>query len=189
MKFDLCVAAATVGLLTAMPIRAEVAPLVVPRGMALKLMVIDEVTTKTAKPGDRIKLRLHEAVTIDGVVAIKAGVPGVGEVVSSAESGIAGRSGKLSTRLLHLEIDGTRLMIDGAPKTAGKGGNTQIILATLALTPWGPFARGNNAKLKAGEIVNAVTAADYPVPSTSRGTVPVSLSAAPRPESDGLVMK
>lgn len=58
-----------------------------------------------------------------------------------------------------------------------------------ALPPWGPFARGNNAKLKAGEIVDAVTAADYPLPSTSRGTVPGSLSAAPRPDSDGLVMK
>lgn len=190
MKSGFRVAVATVALLAGVvPASAEVAPLAVPRGMALKLMVIDEVTTKTAKPGDRIKLRLNEAVTVDGIVAIKAGTPAVGEVVSSAESGIAGRSGKLATRLLHLDIDGTNLPIDGARKTAGKGGNTQIILATLALSPWGPFARGNNAKLKAGEIVDAVTAADYPLPSTSRGTVPGSLSAAPRPDSDGLVMK
>lgn len=162
---------------------------VVPSGTAIKLMIVDEVTTKTAKPGDRIKLRLDAPVVVDRIVVIPAGVPGVGEVISSAESGIAGKSGKLSTRLLYIEIDGVRLGIDGAPKTAGDGGNTQIILATLALTPWGLFARGNNAKLKAGDIVPAVTTADYVPPSTSRGTVPVSLSAAPRPESDGLVMK
>lgn len=189
MKVGFCVVAATVGMLATVPLRADVAPPVVPRGTALKLMVIDEVTTKTAKPGDPIKLRLNEAVTIDGNVAIKAGALGVGEVVSSAESGIVGRSGKLMTRLLHLDIDGTKLAIEGARKTAGKSGNNQIILATLVLSPWGPFARGNNAKLKAGEIVDAVTAADYSLPSTSRGTVPVSLSAAPRPDSDGLVMK
>jgi len=38
------------------------------------------------------------------------------------------------------------------------------VLATAALTPWGPFARGNNARLKAGAMVDAVLTDDLPAP-------------------------
>ena len=167
------VTAATLAVLLATAAFAQsVASPVVPRGTTIKLMVIDEVATKTAKPGDRIKLRLDAPVIIDGIVVIAAGQAAVGEVVTSAESGIVGRSGKLATRLLYLDVGGVRVPIDGAPTTAGKSGNTQIILATVFLTPRGPFARGNNAKLKAGEIVTAVTTEDYAAATPAPAAAP-----------------
>lgn len=156
--------------------QAAEASLTVARGAKVQLMVINEVSTKVAKPGDRFLLRVSTPVLVGDRVIVPAGSSAYGEVISATESGIAGRSGKLATRLLHLEHAGNQIKLSGEPGGAGQGGNLQIVLATLALTPWGLFARGNNAKLKAGDIVTGYFVEDYPQP-LQPGIVPVAAPA------------
>ena len=131
--------------------------------------MINEVTTKTAKSGDLFALIVDAPVAIGDRVVIAQGVRAVG------------RSGKLVTRLVYLEMNGTRLVLDGDPRTAGKGGTDQVLIATLGLTSWGLFARGNNAKLKAGDIVVGSLAEDYtqPTPRPSPPALPVADPAPP----------
>ncbi|WP_133064411.1 hypothetical protein [Sandarakinorhabdus cyanobacteriorum] len=142
---------------------AQPAPLAT-TGTPLKLMVWNEVSTRTAKPGDRFLLRLETAVVAGEAVVIPRGAQAWGEVVSASGSGMGGKAGKLETRLLHIEVDGRPIRIAPAKPDAladkGRDGSLQIVLATAALTPWGPFARGNNARLKAGALVDAVLAED-----------------------------
>lgn len=151
------------------------------RGTRLRVMIVDEVTTKTAKPGDKFKIALELPVVVGDRVIIPRGVTGAGEVVSAAESGIAGKSGKLATRLLYLDVNGRRVALDTSSKAnSGQGGNLQIVLATAALTPWGLVARGNNAKLKAGEVVDAILAEDV------SASPPRSAAIAPQPAPEAV---
>jgi hypothetical protein len=149
---------------------AQPAPLAA-SGTPLKLMVWNEVSTRTAKPGDRFLLRLETAVIAGEAVVIPRGAQAWGEVMSASASGMGGKAGKLETRLLHIEVGGRPVRIAPAKPDAladkGRDGSLQIVLATAALTPWGPFARGNNARLKAGALVDAVLAEDLmPAPAT-----------------------
>ena len=134
--------------------------IVASRGTPVRLMVLNEVSTKTAQAGDLFTLLVDAPVKIGDQMVIARGTRAVGKVVDAAESGIVGKSGKLVTRLLYLDVDGVRVSLDGDPRSAGRNGNVQVVLATLALTPWGLFARGNNAKLKAGDIVVGSLAED-----------------------------
>ena len=135
-------------------------------GARVELLVFDEVTTKTAQAGQRFKLKLAQPLLSGDRVLIPRGVSAWGEVTSATANGIAGKSGKLGTKLLYIDFNGQRIGIAGAPANAGQAGNLQIVMATLALTPWGLFAKGNNAKLKAGEIVFAYLTEDFPRPLT-----------------------
>ncbi len=143
---------------------------IAPAGSKIELMVINEVTTKTAKPGDRFLLRLAQPFVIGDRVVIPRGVAAWGEVTDVETNGIAGRSGKLATRLLYIEFAGQKLALSGTPGNAGQGGNLQIVLATLALTPWGLVAKGNNAKLKAGDIVPGYIVNAFPAPIAAATT-------------------
>ncbi len=136
-------------------------------GTALRLMVWNEVSTRNAKPGDRFLMVVDAPVAVDGRVVIPRGSKAWGEVVSARSSGMAGRAGALETRLLHLDTAGGPVPIAPAPTAViankGRSGALQMVMVTAALTPWGPFARGNNARLKAGHIVEAVLGADVPI--------------------------
>jgi hypothetical protein len=130
-------------------------------------MVMREVTTKTARAGDRFPLRVDQDVVVNGTVLIPAGKNAYGEVVSTSESGIVGKSGKLAVRLLYIEMPTSKIAVQGDIQEAGPGGAGTTVAATalLALAGGGPLgllARGTNAKLKAGDILTARVADDVP---------------------------
>jgi hypothetical protein len=150
------------------PVSPPVAASVVAKaGTALRLMVWNEVSTRSAKAGDRFLMIVDAPVAIDGRIVIPRGAKAWGEVVSARSSGMVGRAGALETRLLHLDTAGGPVPIAPTPTAVtsdkGRNGALQMVMVTAALTPWGPFARGNNARLKAGHIVEAVLGADVPV--------------------------
>ncbi len=151
-------------------------PHIAPAGTRVELMVFDEVTTKTAKAGQLFKLKLAQPLVVDARVLLPRGVPAWGEVTMATGNGIAGKSGKLGTKLLYIDVDGHHIGITGTPVNSGQGGTVQVVLATLALTPWGLFAKGNNAKLKAGDIVFAYLAEGYPATATLQ-TAPAAAPA------------
>ena len=135
----------------------------------IRLMVLNEVSTKTAKPGDRFVLRVDEDVVVDGVTIIPVGSRAWGEVVDATRSGSIGKSGKLQARLLHVEVGDAQIPISGENKSAGEGGGSAVILGAFGLGPLALLAPGNNAKLKAGEIFSAYFDADLAFdPTTSR---------------------
>lgn len=135
----------------------------------LRLMVLNEVSTRRAKPGDRFILRLDEPVVVDGVTIVPVGVKAWGEVLDAEKSGHGGRSGKLSARLVSLELGSQQIPISGENRSTGENGTTQIVLGALALGPLALLARGNNARLKAGQIFSAYFETDMVYdPATSR---------------------
>jgi hypothetical protein len=137
--------------------------ILVERDTLIRLMVLNEVSTRTVKPGERFVLRVDEAVVVGGATIIPVGAKAWGEVLDADASGAAGKAGKLAVRLLHVEVGADQLPISGESQAKGEKGTKQVVLGALGfglLAPLALLAPGNNAKLKAGEIFNAYLTGD-----------------------------
>ena len=136
------------------------AAIVLPKGTMVRLMVTKEVNSRDNRPGDRFPLRVDEDVQVRGVTVIPVGAKGWGELVDAAGTGGAGKSGKISARLLYVEASGKRIDLEGQRQSVGSGGTGNVVAGVLAFGLFGLFMKGGNASLKAGEILNGYTVAD-----------------------------
>lgn len=139
-------------------------PLLLRRDTPIHFMVINEVTTKTHRAGHRFKLRVDKPVVVDGIVVIAVGATAWGEVTAATGSGNVGKSGKLEAKLLYVESHGLHIPINGNNAAKGAGGGGETALGVLALGPLGLFAKGNNAKIKAGELMTGFVDQDVEIP-------------------------
>jgi hypothetical protein len=136
------------------------ATIVLPKGTMVRLMVTKEVNSRDNKPGDRFSLRVDEDVQVQGITIIPVGAKGWGELIDAAGTGGAGKSGKISARLLYVEAKGQRIDLEGQRQATGSGGTGNVVAGVLAFGVFGLFMKGNNASLKAGEILNGYTVTD-----------------------------
>jgi hypothetical protein len=137
-----------------------ITPAVLAKGTMVRLMVLNEVNSRDHRAGHRFALRVDEDVKIGGVIVIPVGAKGWGEVVDAQGTGAVGKSGRLATRLLYVEAQGQQIALDGQREAAGGGGTGQAVVSLIAFGPLGLLMKGNNATLKAGEIINGYTMSD-----------------------------
>lgn len=143
-------------------------PLLLRRDTPVHFMVVNEVTTKTHRTGHRFKLRVDKPVIVDDVVVIAVGATAWGEVTAATGSGNVGKSGKLEAKLLYIESHGLQIPITGSNAAKGAGGGGETALGVLALGPLGLFAKGNNAKIKAGELMTGFVEQDFEIPRVAQ---------------------
>jgi DNA-binding XRE family transcriptional regulator len=148
----------------AIVVAPAIAPLVLKRDTPVHFMVVSEVTTKTHTQGHRFRLRVDKPVFVDGVLALPVGTIAWGEVLAAKKSGNAGKSGSLEARLLYVDVEGYRVPISGNNEAKGAGGGAETALGVLALGPLGLLAKGNNAKIKAGELMTGFVEQDTEIP-------------------------
>jgi hypothetical protein len=134
--------------------------LVLPKGTMVRLMVVKEINSRDNKPGDRFVLRVDEDVRVNGAILVPVGAKAWGEVTNVQGTGGAGKSGKLNARLLYLEAAGRHIDLEGERQSAGSGGTGQVVGGVVAFGLFGLLMKGNNATLKAGDILNGYTVAD-----------------------------
>jgi hypothetical protein len=159
---------------TAAPAATVVAPppsaLLLRRDTPIHFMVVSEVTTKTHLAGHRFKLRVDKPVMIDGVTVIPVGATAWGEVLMAKKSGNVGKAGSLEAKLLYVESGGLQIPVSGTNAAKGASGGGETALGIFALGPLGLFAKGNNAKIKAGELMTGFVEQDTEiVPSSPTG--------------------
>jgi hypothetical protein len=159
----LCTAVQDVPAAAATPVpvaAATPAPMLValPRDTPVELIATREVSTADAKPGTPIKLQVRRPVLIGDRAVIPAGTPAWGEVVTATDAGGLGKSGKMTARLKHIQLGEVAIPIDGEISSKGRAGSVAGAVLTGGLV--GLFHRGNNAKIKAGEIVSSFVAED-----------------------------
>ena len=159
---------------TAAPAAIVVAPppsaLLLRRDTPIHFMVVSEVTTKTHLAGHRFKLRVDKPVMIEGVTVIPVGAAAWGEVLMAKKSGNVGKAGSLEAKLLYVESGGLQIPVSGTNAAKGASGGGETALGILALGPLGLFAKGNNAKIKAGELMTGFVEQDTEiVPSSPTG--------------------
>jgi hypothetical protein len=139
----------------AMPLQDAPTARQLPKGTPIRLMVTKEVNSRSAKPGERFKLRVDEAVALNGATVIPIGAIAWGEVTDSKGTTAAGGKGRLNVRLLYLDLPEGQLPISGTRGAEGKSNSTGLALGILTFGLGGLLTRGGNATLKAGEIFTA----------------------------------
>lgn len=133
---------------------------VVPKQTMVRLMVLNEVNTRTARPGTRFVLRVDENVLVAGVVVIPVGAKAWGEVTEVVPNKALGRPGAIGARLLYVEAGGERVMLSGEEQSRGSTGADRIAMLSATVGPFALFTKGNIGKLKAGFIFNGYFASD-----------------------------
>jgi len=150
------------------------AVLTLPAGAPIELMVVREVNSDRARPGDPVKLRVNRPVTIDGVEVVPVGTAAQGEVTASKKSGMLLQRGKLAVKLNAITLDGRTILLGSDFKQSAKGGQADDVLKLVLVPEWLLFARGNSARLKAGELLTAEVAEDVCFAPGDRGYIPAS---------------
>jgi hypothetical protein len=135
--------------LTAQPV-ATLARESLPGGTPVAVELVDTLSSKSAKVGDRFPVRAAEDVRIGNAIIIPAGTPGVGEVTRVVRKRSFGRPGQIETRVLYLTVSDQIVVLSGRAANNGRSG----IVPTIAVASVGGllsgFVTGRSAELAAG---------------------------------------
>lgn len=163
------------------PTTAVQAPVLIRRDTPVVLMAISEVSTATAAAGTRIKLRVQQPLSVDGRIIVPVGTPAFGTVVAAEDSGGLGKSGRMTARLQHIRLGDAEIPLDGDVSAKGTGAGSAGV-AVIFTGVVGLFHRGNNAKIKAGEILSAFVSEDVLLDLTSTPIKRVAPTASGTPQ-------
>lgn len=118
-------------------------------------MFLKELSSRTAHPGERFRMRVDEPVFIDGKPVVPVGAIAWGETVSVAANGAAGAGGKLAARLLYLDLPQGQLPLKGDIANKGAGNGAGVAMAIIGFGIFGLLTKGDSARFKAGDLVTA----------------------------------
>lgn len=150
-------------------------------GTEVHLVTRDDISSKTAKKGDRIELRVAQAVVIDGTVVIPEGASATGEVAKARDNGLLGRSGKLDIEVTSIDAGGRTVPVRGQKDKKGSSGTIGAVGAGVVFLPLAIVVRGKEAKIPAGSSVNVYVDRDVPFVSGAPMTAEQPIVGQPAP--------
>ncbi len=133
----------------------------IPRGTPVPLVFAAEVSSKTAKVGDRILLTLAQDMDSDGGVIAKQGTLAVAVITEVVKAHRLGAPGEVSFKLQSLRADGMNIKLRGG---AARQGQDQREKADTRAA-FGLFVRGKDARIDPGTKFTAVVASDTALPA------------------------
>ena len=148
----------------------------VPAGTVVELQLLDAVNSRTAKRGDRVRIRLSAPVTLNDVVVLPAGLDGEAEVIHAERSRGGGKPGELLLAARFLRLPGGGDVTLKAMKLGGSGkaNNGGAFGVALVAGPFGMLVRGGELEIAPGTPAHAKLG--VPVPMAG----PIPATAAPR---------
>lgn len=137
---------------------------VVPAGTLVAIRVDQNLSSKTAKRGDKFPISLMNDLWVSNKIAVPVGTKGIGEVVHASGKGFGGRAGELIVTARYLEHEGRKIRL-GHFKLSAAGANnaTAAFLATTAAPIIGVFVTGTSAYIGLGQLAQAKLAEDFPL--------------------------
>lgn len=137
----------------------------VPPGTPVMLQFMDEVSTRTARKGDVVKLRVYTDVVHNGKTLIKQDAPAEGLIESVKKPGRFGKRGRLKIRLTNVkDVKGTRVPLE--PYTTGQrftasgpsaSAGGLVVLGPVGLVG-GAFIKGKHITVRKGTRIQAKVA-------------------------------
>jgi hypothetical protein len=85
----------------------------VPNGTPVRLMVMDEVTSRTARVDDRFKLRVDADVNVGALRVVPTGATAWGEITLMEKNGAVEKSENVSARLLYIDLPSGPISLHG----------------------------------------------------------------------------
>lgn len=144
-------------------------------GTVLEVELAEPISTKSQKSGDSFTLKLAAPLIVDGHVLLRAGTPGVGQIIEASKPGLGGKGGKLvlAARYLrrgrvHVPLNGMQMSGNGhdnsgVANAAGIGG---LVFFPLGIA--GIVMHGGDIVLPAGTHADAKIASDTKLSSLGR---------------------
>ena len=142
---------------------AAVPQVTLPANSEFKVALVESMSSKKTKLGDKFKLITLADVSQGDAIVIPKGTPGEGHVSFRGGGGSFGKSGKLEIAFDSLQLNGRMVPIAGKYRDEGKGNGGAATGAVLAAgLIGGLFVHGHSAKIEKDQpmtahIVDALT--------------------------------
>lgn len=166
-------------LVVAAPVAGPAGSILVAKETMVRLMVLNEVNTNSAKPGDQFVLRVDENVVVGGATIIPVGAKAIGEVTRIKSNGSVGKAGVVGAKLLYVELGENRIPLVGEDQSKGRKEGGGVALASAIWGPFGLLMKGGPGKLKAGHIFNGYIASEMVYDPATGRFAPGEPSATP----------
>lgn len=154
------VPAASESAATDLPRPAPAAGMLIPARTIVVLELLQPISTRTAKPGDRFELRVAQPVLISGQTVIPTGSAAIGEVIHAQKGGVFGKAGELLLTVRHVEVNGQRIPMRLFQPAHGKDQTGTAIATWIAVGVFAAFVRGGQIELPADTAISATVAKD-----------------------------
>ena len=132
-------------------------------GTEINMVTRTELTSRSARVGERFELEVSEDVSLNGQTVIPTGSVAVGEVTRVRRKGMWGRSGRLETRLLYVRVGDQQIRISGAAGDRGRTGTAGVVASVALLPIAGFFVTGTSAVLPPRSPTVGYLDSDLPV--------------------------
>jgi len=156
----------------------------VPDGAMIEVELAEPLSTKTQKTGDTFGLRLAAPLIVDGIVVLRAGTPGVGEIVDLTRPGMGGKPGRMVLAARYLTVGARHIPLQSLHMRAVGKDNTRTATAAgaggLAFAPLGLVGlavAGGHVELPVGTTATARIAQGGFLQAVSRAS-PREMAAA-----------
>lgn len=126
---------------------APSAPAVLRVGTEVPVRLSETLTSKDnqTRVGQRFRIEVAEDVRVDGRTVIPTGTTGVGEVTEVKDKGMWGQSGRLSARLLSVQVAGRQIRLTGTFNERGQTGTAGVVGAVVSIPVAAFFVTGTSA--------------------------------------------
>jgi len=142
---------------------ADMKQVMLRQGTPVLMELQETLSSRRSREGDRFRLRVSEPVRVEGIIVIPVGTSAVGEVTKVVKKGAFGRSGKLDTRLLYVQMGDERIPLTGRANDEGEGGTGATVAVAVVAGVFSAFVTGTSAELPVGSILTAYVATDQPM--------------------------
>lgn len=163
-------------------------------GTPVSLKVSEYLTTKekAVRVGQRVRMEVAEAVTLNGAIVIPAGSPAMGEVTDVRNKGMWGKSGKINARVLYVRVGDRQIRLTGQFDDKGTTGTAGVVTSIVVLPVAGFFVTGTSAQIPVGAPVKAFLDEDITIAFAQAAPAPLVVpapaavpAALPAPASTG----
>jgi hypothetical protein len=128
-------------------------------GEDVPLQYAKDLSSQTAKEGDRVVLTLTQDLKEGPVVVAKAGSKAFGVVTKAEKSGKLGKAGQLTVRVETLESGDSKIKLrETKERDSATGSHTSV--GTVLSKPIGIVKHGKDVEIKQGQALHAYVAED-----------------------------
>jgi Protein of unknown function (DUF2846) len=128
-------------------------------GSPLRVVTAEEISSKTASPGDRVMFKVAEDLVVDGHVVIGKGTDAKGSVINAEPSGRMGKSGKLGIQVESTKtVDGQPIKLRAAKGKEGADKTNSTTVLAITVSSLFLLTKGGEATIAAGTPITVEVA-------------------------------
>jgi hypothetical protein len=131
-----------------------------PKGTEIIVRMDYGVSSKAARAGDPVYMKVARAVVHAGAIVIPEDAPVKGEVAEANPPGGLGKTGSVVIVAEYVTVDEKRIRLSGSTADHGKSARASAADGVVSI-PLGALGKGKNVNIEAGTLFFAYTEEDY----------------------------